>query len=102
MHVAVNSQKWQSLKLMEPSGLEPLTPCMPCSGLQGSDHLQHKGLRGLFHLVVHQVGHQLVETMQALGLGDVEGIFLLDLLLYCLLALGGLRDDELPAKASMC
>jgi len=87
---------------MEPSGFEPLTPCMPCSGLQGSDRLQHNGLTRLFHLVVHQVGHQLAETMQALDLGDVESVFLLDLLLYCLLALGGVGDDELAAKASMC
>jgi len=41
-------------------------------------------------------------VMQALDLGDVESVFLLDLLLYCLLALGGVGDDELAAKASMC
>ena len=29
--------------IMEPSGLEPLPPCMPCSVLQGLDSLRSNG-----------------------------------------------------------
>ena len=44
---------------MEPSGFEPLTPCMPCSLLIGANQLHCKGFAGLLHCVLRQTVSQI-------------------------------------------
>lgn len=43
---------------MEPSGFEPLTPCMPCSDSSRSDQLQRNGSAHLFQHVLRQFVRQ--------------------------------------------
>ena len=43
---------------MEPSGFEPLTPCMPWSLFISWDLLQRNGFIGLLHCILRQIVSQ--------------------------------------------
>jgi hypothetical protein len=57
---------------MEPSGLEPLTPCMPCSVLQGLDSLRSNGPVVILNFDLRQIMRQAAKSSRAWGLGLVK------------------------------
>ena len=50
---------WTTKNSMEPSGLEPLTPCMPCSFLFALDLFWCNAFRVLSHLITRQTMRQV-------------------------------------------